>query len=155
MIRNRTVVLGLSLIVVLLPLVPTRAAGDDGVFWNQMTETQKATFVDGFTSGVAYGYRLFDTALSFASAEFDPKLARFAADAEKGAHRQINHDFGGRTVGQFVAGLNEIYSDYRNTSIPVSEAIIVVLRGLDGTPATEVEQLLERKRKEASGGKNR
>jgi hypothetical protein len=155
MIKSRVMILGLCLILVLAPFVPTRASNDDGVFWNQMTETQKATFVDGFTSGVAYGYRLLDSALIFASPEFDPKLARFAADAEKRAHRQISHDFGGRTVGQFVAGLNEIFSDYRNTSIPVSEAIIVVLRGLDGTPATEVEQLLERKRKEASGGKGR
>jgi hypothetical protein len=52
-------------------------------------------------------------------------------------------------VGQIVTGLDTIYSDHRNTTIIVNAAIVVVLRGMDGTSNDEVAKLLERKRKDA------
>jgi len=145
----------LPLLAVLLSLAigvtsGAKAADENGDWWNSLTKTQKAVFMDGFLDGIIYGYKLLDGALLLVHPKYDRDYARPVSDAEKLAHRQLDRDFGNRTWGQYVAGLDTIYADYRNTTITVSEAIIVVARSLDGTSDDEIAKLLERKRKEAS-----
>ena len=67
-----------------------------------------------------------------------PNLARPAADAESSVSKLLMHGFGNRTIGEFITELDSFYYDYINTSISISEAMIVVARSMDGTSDAEI-----------------
>lgn len=125
------------------------AAGTDGAWWSTLTNQQKLAFVAGFDDGVIHGYSLLGAALILVKPDFDPVYLRPIVEAEKKAERQIRRDFE-RPPSQIVAGLDAVYADYRNITIAVGEAIIVVVRSIGGSSDAKIAELLERKRREAS-----
>jgi hypothetical protein len=153
--RTFAAVLSTTFLVVATPLANS-AENRDGMWWNHLTETQKLTYVVGFFDGQIYAERLFDGALLLAQADpttklWNPERAKILIEAEKMALKMMTHDFGNVNAGQMSVGLDNIYSDYRNTRIAVTEAIIVVVRSMDGmTSESKIQELLERKRREAS-----
>lgn len=149
---------GLSavLFVVFLGFAPVAIGAEhiDGGWWNHLTESQKVAYVVGFFDGQTYTEKLFDGALLMGQADPETKKwnvdrARIINQAGNIAFKQLEHDFGSVTAGQLMAGLDKIYADYRNTRIEVREAMIVVVRSMDGTSDDEITKLLERKRKAA------
>jgi hypothetical protein len=149
-----TTVLSTVLFVIAAPLA-NGAANRDGVWWNNLTDNQKLTYVVGFFDGQIYGEKIFDAALLLAQADpktklWSPERARILVSAEDMALKMLTHDFGNVSAGQMMSGLGKIYADDRNSRIAVREAIIVVVRSMDGTPDEEITKLLERKRGEAS-----
>jgi hypothetical protein len=127
----------------------------DGGWWNSLTSDQKLEYILGFFDGFTYSGQIYDGAELMAQADPITKKwsldrARIIVDAAHIAKHQISHDFGNLTAGELFAGLNKIYQDYRNTRIIAREAIVVVVRSMDGTSDDETAKLLERKRKEAS-----
>lgn len=107
-------------------------------------------WVSGFVNGVTHGYGLLDGAILLANPRFDPEVAGAVAAGEKRASNQMRQDFGRRSAGQLAAGLDVIYGNNKNKAIPIREAVIIVVRSMDGTPDGEIAKLIERKRAEAS-----
>lgn len=127
----------------------------DGSWWNAKTKSQKIVYILGFVDGLVYTQKLFGTALMLAGADpqtdkWSPDRALITEQAGKIANNQIHRDFSNTTAGQLMEGLDKIYSDYRNTGIQVQEAIIVVVRSIDGTSDDDIVKLLERKRHDTS-----
>jgi hypothetical protein len=148
-----TVVFAVFFVVIAGPLAK---GAQDGVWWNQLTANQKIVYVVGFFDGQAYAEKLFDGAVLIAQADpktklWSPERAKILVEAEDMALKMLKHDFGRLTLGQMTDGLDKIYTDYRNARIVVKEAIIVVVRSVDGEMSDEdITKLLERKRREAS-----
>jgi hypothetical protein len=82
--------------------------------------------------------------------KYDPGRAAIAKSIAKEAKDTQSSDFGDVTVGQLVGGLDKTYSDYRNLRIDVLQAIIVVVRSIQGASDDETEKFLALKRKQAA-----
>ena len=54
------------------------------------------------------------------------------------------------TVGQLVDGLDVFYSDFRNRTIRVHDAIWLVVNQIAGTPQEELEKMVENWRRSAA-----
>lgn len=126
-----------------------------GDWWSGLTEYQKQIFVIGFFDGQLYAERIFDGAMLLSEADpktrqFSPNRARILGQAEDIAIKAIKHDFNNVNAGRLVQGLDKIYADYKNTRIQVVDAMVVVVRSMDGTSDEEIVKLLERKRADAT-----
>jgi len=60
---------------------------------------------------------------------------------------EYNAYFDHVTVGQMVAGLDDLYSDYRNRSILIRYAVWIVANSISGTPKEKVESMTQTFRK--------
>ncbi len=153
-----TKILAVLLLAVLLALGNAGRADEvriDGNWWNTQTRGSKLLYILGFFDGQVAAQNIFDGALLIAQADpktgkWDRERARVLVQAGNLAFSSIRHDYGSVTAGQLTDGLDKIYSDYRNVRIRVQQAIIVVVRSIDGTPDEDVQKVLERKRSDAS-----
>jgi hypothetical protein len=127
----------------------------DGNWWKQLPPGMKAAYTTGFLDGVTHSQLLVTAAVLAAS--IDPKTDK--VDANRAGVTQvvgssfdnaIKRTLNNVTSGQLVAGLDKIYSDYRNYRIDLNGAMIVVLRSMDGITDAEIETLLQNFRKMAS-----
>ena len=143
-----------AMLLALLLTVGEAAQADalrtDGNWWNQQNRGEKQNYMIGYMDGMVHDDGRWNLAMIVVAKKFDPVLAKYGAAVEKYMREVNKHDFGNVTVGQFIDGLDKVYADYRNRRIQVHEALIVVIRSLDGTPDDEITKLLERWRKEAS-----
>ena len=60
-------------------------------------------------------------------------------------------DFHSIAIGQYLAGLDQFYADYRNQSILFDYAIRFVRDQVRGTPQQELDKTLEEMRRTAGG----
>jgi hypothetical protein len=126
------------------------AAGSrDGAWWKALSQADKSMYVIGFFDGQTYTSEVWDVALNLSEPKFDPERVRFQVKVSKLANKALNDDFGNVSVGQLASGLDTIYADFRNSRIPVIDAMTVVVRSMGGTSEADVQKLLERKRAEA------
>lgn len=145
-----------AVIVVLLCLGPLAAAADrDGNWWNSLDQQSKLMYVAGIFDGQAYSQMVYTGALLHAMA--DPRTGKFDADratvakqASVLATERLSRDLNNVTAGQLAGGLDKTYGDYRNLRIPATDALIVVIRSINGASDEEVTKLLETKRKAAA-----
>lgn len=143
---------------VLLVVAPSAFADSiarNGVWWGTLTKTQKVIFIAGFFDGQTYAEKIFDGADLIYQADpktgrWDPQRARILVGSEKLALKMLDHDFGNIPAERLAAGLDQIYADYRNTRILISDALTAVVRSIDGESSDAIDQLLEAKRKEIS-----
>jgi hypothetical protein len=144
------------LVVNLAFSIAANAAGNrDGNWWNQLGENQKLAYAVRFLDGQTYAQLSFTGAALYGMADpktgkYDPIRAKTAKDVAQFADDQIKSDFGNVTAGQLAAGLDKIYSDYRNMRIAVTGSIIVVVRSIGGMSDDEMAKMLENKRKAAA-----
>lgn len=122
------------------------ATGRDGAWWLQLDATQKVFYIAGLTDGVMVG---LGTITMSCYAEDDswkedtPNcIAEYGAAFAPGYNRL---GYTRREPANIVAGIDALYSDYKNINIPVSSAITQVLRGMNGE--SNLEETLERLRK--------
>lgn len=54
------------------------------------------------------------------------------------------------TAGQVSDGLGQFYSDYRNRTILVHDAVWLVLKGIAGTPEEKMKEMIESYRRAAA-----
>lgn len=153
-----TRILAVLLLAVLLTLGNVGRADEvriDGNWWNTQTRGSKLIYLLGFFDGQISAQNIFDGALLIAAADpktrkYNPERARVLAQAEELALSSLRHDYGNVNAGQLTDGLDKVYVDFRNARIRVQQAVIVVVRSIDGTPDEDVQKLLERKRSDAS-----
>jgi hypothetical protein len=132
----------------------------DGAWWRGLSVSDKLAYIAGFFDGLTYAEGVFDGAALLAQEDpntkkWSPERGKIASDIAQFGFRVISHDFANTQAGALVVGLDHIYNDYRNVRIIVREAMIVVVRSMDGTPDTKIAELLERKRKDAAVGSAR
>lgn len=126
------------------------AAGSrDGAWWKTLSQADKSMYVIGFFDGQTYASEVWDLALNASEPKFDPDRVRFQVKVSKLASKVLNDDFGNVSAGQLATGLDTIYADFRNSRIPVIDAMAVVVRSMGGTSEADVQKMLERKRADA------
>ncbi|WP_159082957.1 hypothetical protein [Burkholderia mayonis] len=151
--RTLHVVTLLFLLLSLTMANPAKAgeARQDGNWWNVQQVGEKGSYVSGFVDGMMYESEIWDIGLTISQGKkFDPVLNRYAANAEKFANDNFKQEFGHLTIGQLVDGLDHFYTDYRNRRISVRNAMVMVVRSMDGTSEEEMSKLIEYQRKKAS-----
>lgn len=153
--RNRI----FSVLLLVMCLAFTLAAKSDnnrdGNWWNRLPRSQKMSYTIGFMDGQTYAHLMYTAALLHGMA--DPKTGKYDAnrsatvkEVERYADANLKLDFDNLTAGQLVSGLDKIYSDYRNMQIELSDAVLVVLRSIQGMSNDDMEKLLQLKRKSAA-----
>jgi hypothetical protein len=127
----------------------------DGNWWNRLPESQKVVYVIGFLDGQSYAELIFQGAGLYGmgdpkTGQYDDKRASTVKDVAKYFSDVMKRDCANVPAGQLEAGLDKIYSDYRNMRIEVWHAMIVVTRSIGGMSDDEIAKLLENKRKAAA-----
>jgi hypothetical protein len=116
-----------------------QAPAHDGVWWRQQSSAFKAGYMLGFMEGHQAGVHALVASVhgDAETVQFYDKQTRLYADV---------------TNGQLVAGMDTVYRDFRNLTIPVSQALFVVLRSLRGQLTDrEAEDFLRFMRWEQAG----
>src|SRR4030042_974434 len=96
----------------------------DGNDWNSWNQSMKIGYVHGFvdgTNGMFLG--IFGV-----GDKPNPKLSGYVIT--------------GMTLGQIIDGINSLYSDFMNRSIPLVFGIYVVNKQIKGTPQEDLEKIL-------------
>jgi hypothetical protein len=145
------------LVAVCLTFAPIVRGADnqrDGNWWNTLSHPTKVAYALGFLDGNSYAEVKFQGPLLYGMA--DPKtgqpdraranVAMTISKLEDDQAKELNNV----TSGQLADGLDHIYADYRNMRIHALDALIVVIRSINGMSDAEVEKMLEGKRSGAT-----
>jgi hypothetical protein len=131
-----------------LLLVPSASAADqasrDGNWWNSQTELFKDVYVVGFFDGLLLGKNF-----SYWTGVKDGTKEVWVDKAAESWHTYYQRYITRTTSRQIADGLNALYTDFKNRSIPVEDGVWVVLRQIAGDPSAEIDQLIQNYRKNA------
>ena len=147
--------------------IPSICLGQDtsefnGSRWQSWSSDTRNSIVIGFMIGTAYVYQNTNfagypveynqsRASQVTSEIFDNKKKKYSPDDVLQVielyGRGTNSTLGDFQIldissSQIVAGLNELYSDFKNTQVHVSDAIYVVKKQITGASSQEVEAIL-------------
>jgi len=96
----------------------------DGNDWNGWNERQKFGYVNGFANGA------------------NGVILGIFAFGDKPNQKLAGYVITGMTMGQLIDGINLLYTDFMNRSIPLVFGIYVVNRQIKGTPQDDIEKIL-------------
>ena len=123
----------------------TIAGGRDGTWWLQLGATEKIFYVAGLTDGVMVGLGTISMSCYGEDDSWKQDTAKCISEYGNAfAHGFNRIGYARREPANIVAGIDALYSDYKNVSIPVSNATTQVLRGMNGE--SNIEETLERLR---------
>lgn len=113
----------------------------DGNWWRVLEKTQKQSVVLGFFIGANHGCQLSTTA--FADG--------FPVEGSSITTRCVENmkTFGRTNTGQLVEGLDALYSDFRNRSVPFGMAMWYVANQASGTHQSRLNELIDAMRRQA------
>lgn len=128
--------------ILLMPACNLMAADQsmDGYWWEELNASFKLGWVTGFTkamdqAGIVQTARCASEVPMYAKQYpgVDPKaiFQKLCASDDT--------DYDGITMGQFVAGIDAFYSDYRNKQLNVSSAIQYARDSVKGKPAQDLD----------------
>ncbi len=126
----------------------------NGIFWKQMSQSQRDLFVMGLLEGMSYGHWNVRLALMQEATDHPPKgvesnlMKNWAT--EFSAKDYLNKKASNITAAQVVSGISKLYADYRNQQIPVVSLIDVVTESIKGASNNEIEKHLLEMRKEVA-----
>lgn len=124
----------------------TIAAGRDGAWWLQLNATEKIFYVTGLTDGVMVGGSLITMNCYAEDSSWKEDTAKCISEHGTAFVDGFNRiGYNRRSPANIVAGIDILYSDYKNINIPVSNAMTQVIRGMNGE--SNLEETLERLRK--------
>lgn len=142
----------LAIILTLVSVLPTYlcAQGErrDGNWWVGQTSDAKLNYAVGFFDGMDLGYRFSFWGID----NFQTKktVTTCISDVNKSYNAYTAKYFSNVTNEQLVDGLDNFYKDYRNRRIKASGAAWIVVKGIAGTPQSEMDKLIESWRKSPS-----
>jgi hypothetical protein len=136
-----------TIILVSLMMMGTVAYGAaddirfDGDFWNKSDRTVKQFFISGILGGIIAGQdRVMASAMEgVENGQIDMKC--FAAISS--LKSLLEADMEKIEVGQIVDGMDEFFSDFKNKSIKVKWAYLVVRQQIKGTSEEEIKKFIE------------
>ena len=113
----------------------------DGNFWNKSDGTVKEFFISGILGGIIAGQdRVMASAMEgVENGQIDMKC--FAAMSS--LKNSLEADMEKIEVGQIVDGMDEFFSDFKNRSIKVKWAYLVVRQQIKGTSEEEIKNFIE------------
>lgn len=112
----------ITLLIFLIPLPAISGVhlwGMRGELWNKNSELNKINYVQGIFDGMVFS-------------EFTVKDTKLSTDI---------------TVFQYKNAINTLYSDYKNSLIPVPFLLVIITLEIEGNDKIMVEKLLEEYRK--------
>lgn len=122
------------------------ASGRDGAWWSQLDATQKNFYIAGLTDGVIVGLGTITMSCYAEDDSFKDGTQNCIDEYVNAFSPGYNRlGYARREPASIVAGIDALYSDYRNINIPVSSAISQVLRGMNGE--SNLEEVIERLRR--------
>lgn len=131
--------------------VPGFAETRDGHWWQGLSQDQKIFYVVGVFDGTDYFSPILTAASLVAMAkpgtkEYDPHRAEIVKSVSVSAIRRVNENLRGVTSEQVVAGIDDMYKDYKNMSIPIIGVMFVVIKSIKGASEADVREMLEARR---------
>ena len=134
-----------ALLVCSLSLHADSSRNRDGNWWRTLTVSERNVYMTGFFDGTHLGHMfsywdLVETREKTSC--FSDTVKSFKTYSEKYAQNVTND--------QIADGLTVFYSDYRNRSIRISDAVWLVLNTIAGTPQEKLDKMIENFRKNAA-----
>lgn len=126
----------------------TNAVGGvrDGAWWSQLDVEQKVFYIAGLTDGVMVGLSTITMHCYAEDSSLKPDTSKCIAEYGAAFAPGFNKlGYTRREPANIVAGIDALYSDYRNINIPVPNALTQILRGMNGE--ANLEGTLEKLRK--------
>jgi hypothetical protein len=128
-----------SVLVALALAIPLQAAlcqeyvAENGNWWLGQSRAQHVSFIWGFYEGM-------DLGRNFSFWKYNEKEAAVIGSQVSTSYNEMGKRYmTGVTAGQIIDGLDVFYSDYRNRSIKVHDAVWLVLRQIAGETNLNVE----------------
>jgi len=120
-----------------------RASGNS---WIQLDSGAKIAFVYGYIEGLFQGhcFSTWELPATDHESESDP---HFLVTRSYGFHRR--KFFQNVTYQQFVDGLDELYSDFKNRGIILFDGMWIVMNLIAGTPSERMSPMIEQCRRNA------
>lgn len=133
----------LSSVLLLFLFTLSAHAGDpqrdrDGNWWRDLTQREKYDYTIGFFDGMQLGHKFSYWAFSHNAKKYDcltDAADSFASYSEK--------YLGNVTNVQLADGLDSFYSDFRNRSISLDNAVWLVVNSIAGKPQAEMDKMIE------------
>ena len=113
----------------------------DGNWWRELERPQKQSAVLGFFMGLNHGCQLSAVAFTDGLPVAGSSLATHCSANIKA--------YGRTTAGQFIDGLDTLYADFRNRSIPFGSAMWYVANQTSGIRQSGLDELLDIMRSQA------
>ena len=133
-------------VVAAITSTSTIAAGRDGAWWLQLSATEKVFYVVGLTDGVTVGLSTITLNCYAEDDSWKEDTAKCISEYGTAFSHGFNRiGYNRQDPANIVAGIDALYSDYKNINIPVSNAMTQVLRGMNGE--SNLEETLEKLRK--------
>jgi hypothetical protein len=134
---KRNVMLQTLLLICVLFTLPSLTAAEenrrDGNWWRQQDRLTRSVYVIGFFDGMDLGHNF-----SYWNFVKDKKMNVCMAKVAESYANHSSKYFKNVTNIQLVDGLDTFYTDFRNRSILVADAVWLVVNGIAGTPAGKV-----------------
>jgi hypothetical protein len=139
--------LWVMLIVIALgiPALAQQQIRRDGNWWRGVPPDHQLDYMVGFVDGLALGHVFSYWNLKDLDGKLDVAGGFRASKAYDESYRLLEKT----TNGQLVDGLSKVYGDYRNRQILVSDAVWIVVLGINGMSDKDMEVLLISSRKNA------
>jgi len=117
----------------------------DGNWWRDLTPSAKANYATGFFDGVNLGHNF-----SYWNLAHDKQKQECLIDVRDSFDSFSTKYLTHVTNTQLVDGLDSFYSDYRNRSISIANAVWVVVNSIAGTPQDKLDEMIGNFRKNVS-----
>jgi hypothetical protein len=130
--------------IIILGTVAYGAADEirfDGNFWNKSDRTVKDFFVSGILGGIIAGQDRVTTSAMEGVEKGQVDIKCFAAISS--LKNSLEADLEKIKVGQIVGGIDAFYSDFKNRSIKVKWAFLVVWQQTKGTSEEDVKKFID------------
>ena len=116
----------------------------DGTWWRGLEPSERLMLVIGFLDGIELGNKFSYWGLITNGIVKDQACFNTVKDSFLG---YADRYFKNVTAGQLSDGMTAFYADYRNRSLTIPDAVWLVLQGISGVPADELEKKTENFRK--------
>jgi hypothetical protein len=110
----------------------------DGNWWRGIGIEEKTSYTTGFFDGIQLGHKF-----SYWAFSNDDKKGECLSDVTKSFVSFSEKYLQNVTNGQLVDGLDAFYSDYRNRSISIDDAVWLVANSIAGTPQDKLDKMIE------------
>lgn len=133
-----------QMLLVVMVLLGTVLSGNaenvkhDGDWWRSQKQFAKYHYAAGLFDGTTVGFNFL---------EFGMSAEIFFKTGGPNSYKTTSQKHFHITGGQLVDGLDRFYSDYRNRSIAITNAVTVVVYSVTGMPKGALNKMIEQYRK--------
>ena len=124
---------------------PSIGFSGDGYFWEKLTKNEKMAYATGYVVGFnkmnQHVRELLDVAIGLEKAD----VVEYAKSMKKYYKDNVRYD--GFTLAQLLDGIDNLYSDYRNKIIRLSDAFHLVQNEIKGADEKMIEEMKKFMRK--------